>query len=51
MHRVLGGNERENREPSGGFESEPAPYDMGGSDFGVSDGGWDDAPSGGDDWS
>ena len=39
MHRVLGGNERENREPSGGFEPEPAPYDMGGSDFGVS-GGW-----------
>jgi len=53
MHRVLGGNERENREPSGGFDAEPAPYDMGGSDFGVSDGGWDDSPSGGggDDWS
>jgi hypothetical protein len=56
MHRVLGGNERENRELPGGDESEPAPYDMGGSDFGVS-GGWDDGGSsdlgslGGDDWS
>ncbi|WP_417068057.1 tetratricopeptide repeat protein [Niveibacterium terrae] len=53
MHRVLGGNEnRVVREP----EAEPAPYDMGGSDFGVS-GGWDDGGSsdlgslGGDDWS
>lgn len=57
MHRVLDGGER-NATPHTAFEPTPndipdARYDMGGNDFGVSDGGsWDDGSSGGsDDWS
>jgi hypothetical protein len=58
MHRVLGGNSQAaNALPVDSIADypvePPADYDMGGSDFGVSDGGsWDDGSMGGmsDDW-
>lgn len=57
MHRVLDGGHRsdDNYLPSDNSGNNAgAPYDMGGSDFGISDGSsWDDGSSGGggDDWS
>ncbi|HEX5392536.1 MAG TPA: tetratricopeptide repeat protein [Rhodocyclaceae bacterium] len=58
MHRVLDGGHHDNAVPNSApvYVDRPdtSSYDMGGNDFGVSDGGsWDDSGSsgGGDDWS
>jgi uncharacterized protein len=54
MHRVLDGHRSEDPVPGSRDvppESSQPQYDMGGDDFGVSDGSWDDSSGGGgDDW-